>query len=458
MAQLTEQQFKDKWRKSWTAAQIPFTEEDLDRKWKETLSAKISPTPTPEVSPMPPIEEAERGPQRRQEELTNLRELQRREGVPESQLASALRPATPQELAAEQMARSLRTQEAMAPKAAAPAPKAIQKPAQNLSQQLSKKPTSELKTDIKKALDVSEAVTAAPAAEAASPEAIDRFKQERDRAYELYDKAKTRNEWLEVAQVLGQAFTQYGAAQAGMRTGRPMAGLQIPGIDYGARTAQEQRLLETRLRDIGGAEEREERLSDKLRREQLERQKLGLEERELGIKERIARQPTAAALPKESVEERQIRREERLAERKETEQKKAALEKALGAQQVIASDSSTKKQKEKAQEVLAESAAAAGLDLEQIEIQSQVPGILGGLFGTKTDQKLVLKNIKDSLNVLKQGRQQAPAPATIEPQAPAPTGGGTVTVIHKATGQSRQYPAGSPEVERAKSDPDFEVR
>lgn len=410
MAQLTEQQFKDKWRKSWTAAQIPFTEEDLDRKWKETLSAKIS--------PMPSVEEAERGPQRRQEELTNLRELQRREGVPESQLASALRPATPQELAAEQMARSLRTQEAMAPKAASPAPKAIQRPAQNLSQQLSKKPTSELKTDIKKALDVSEAVTAAPAAEAASPEAIDRFKQERDRAYELYDKAKTRNEWLEVAQVLGQAFTQYGAAQAGMRTGRPMAGLQIPGIDYGARTAQEQRLLETRLRDIGGAEEREERLSDKLRREQLERQKLGLEERELGIKERIARQPTAAALPKESVEERQIRREERLAERKEEQKRIDALNKALGAQGIIASDKASKKQKEKAQEELEEAAAVAGLDLEQIRLESQVPGILGGLFGTKTDENLVKSNIKKSLKAYqqqKQGRQQAPAPATIPP-------------------------------------------
>lgn len=454
MAQLTEQQFKDKWRKSWTAAQIPFTEEDLDRKWKETLSARIN-----------PIEEAERGPQKRQEELTNLRELQRREGVPESQLASALRPATPQELASEQVARSFRTQEAMAPKAPAStsAPKVAQQPAQSLSQQLSKKPTSELKKDIKQALDVSETVAAAPAAAAASPEAVDRFKQERDRAYELYDKAKTRNEWLEVAQILGQAFTQFGAAQAGMRTGRNMAGLQIPGIDYGARTAQEQRLLETRLRDIGGAEEREERLSDKLRREQLERQKLGLEERELGIKERLAKQKaTTPAVPKESAEERQIRREERQAERKETEQKEAALEKALGAQQIIASDSSTKKQKEKALEQLEEAAPTAGLDLEQIRLESQVPRFFGmRTFGTKTDENLVASNIKKSLKAYeqqKQGRQQAPAPATIEPQAPAPAGGGTVTVIHKATGQSRQYPAGSPEVERAKSDPDFEVR
>lgn len=324
----------------------------------------------------------------------------------------------------------------------------LQKALQDKQKELENKPTEEIKKEVKKNLN-----TANDKANKAQDEAdkgnipqaaADRFKDERDQAYQMYNEAKSRNEWLELAQILGQAVTQFGAAQVGMRTGRSMAGLQIPGIDYGARTAQEQRLLETRLRDIGGEQEREERLAERLRREELDRQRLGLERRKVALEEK------ESGMPKESAEEREIRREERVASQKEFTQKKEAIQKALGAQQIIASEVTNIKAKQKAQEVLAEESAKAGLDLASIIEQSQVPG----LFGTSTDQKAVLTNIKAALKQLEEGRQRAPIPATMQTQAPA----GTVTVIHKATGQSRQYPAGSPEAERAKSDPDFEVR
>lgn len=319
---------------------------------------------------------------------------------------------------------------------------------QKALQEPEKKSTPELKKTISQSLKEADKKADNPPA-GTPPEQVDRFKEERDRIYKMYDEAKTRNEWLELAQILGQAVTQFGAAQVGMRTGRNMAGLQIPGVDYGARTAQEQRLLETRLRDIGGAEEREERLADRLRREEADKERIALERRRVQLAEK------EATIPKESTEERQIRKEERALSQGEFKDRKEALQKAVGAQQIIASEATNKKAKQKAQEVLAEESAKAGLDLATIIEQSQVPGMLG--LGTNTDEKAVLTNIKASLKALEEGRQKAPAPVTIQQQAPAPTGG-TVTVIHKATGQSRQYPAGSPEAERAKSDPDFEVR
>lgn len=285
------------------------------------------------------------------------------------------------------------------------------------AESLASLPTSTVKDTAKKALAttdtaVEEAQKAADKGEIPQVEA-DRFKQERDRAYQMYNEAKTRNEWLELAQLLGQAVTQYGAAQVGMRTGRSMAGLQIPSVDYGTRTAQEQKLLESRLRDISGEQEREETLAERLRREKREKAADARAERELRLKER------EAGLPKETAEDRAIRREERTEERKAYKEQLSALDKVVGAQEILASEDTNKKQKQKAEETLLEEANKAGLDIEQIRAQSQVPGILGGVFGTNLDQKKVLKTIKDSIESLKSSRRGAPTSDTVAPASAA---------------------------------------
>lgn len=289
---------------------------------------------------------------------------------------------------------------------------------------LDKAPTSTVKDTAKRALAttdtaVEEAQKAADKGEIPQVEA-DRFKQERDRAYQMYNEAKTRNEWLELAQLLGQAVTQYGAAQVGMRTGRSMAGLQIPSVDYGTRTAQEQKLLESRLRDIGQEQEREETLAERLRREKREaaadaraEAAEARAERELQLKEK------EAATPKETAEDRAIRREERAEERAAYKQQLSALDKVVGAQEILASEDTNKKQKQKAEETLLEEANKAGLDIEQIRAQSQVPGVLGGVFGTNLDQKKVLKTIKDSIESLKSSRRGTPTSDTVAPASAA---------------------------------------
>lgn len=235
-------------------------------------------------------------------------------------------------------------------------------------------PTPEVKKEVKKVIATTdtkakEAQKAADKGEIPQVEA-DRFKEERDRAYQMYNEAKSRNEWLELAQILGQAVTQFGAAQVGMRTGRSMAGLQIPGVDYGARTAQEQRLLETRLRDIGAEQEREETLAERLRREKREAAADARAERELRLKEQEARR-----IPVDTTEQRELRREER----KEQKATQAAITNIKAALATLAAGN--KKQKEKAIESIDKNLSDANLPAEtlnKIQELKEEPGWFGG--------------------------------------------------------------------------------
>lgn len=242
------------------------------------------------------------------------------------------------------------------------------------AQALASLSTPEVKKEAKKAVAATD--TAAKDAQKAAnkgeiPQAeADRFKEERDRAYKMYSEAKDRNEWLELAQILGQAVTQYGAAQVGMRTGRSMAGLQIPSIDYGARTAQEQRLLETRLRDIGEEETREQRLAEKLREDKREEERLGLERRRVQLAEQEARRT-----PVDTTEQRELRREERK-EQKATEQAITNIKAALATLAV-----GNKKQKEEAMKSIdaniAQSGLPGGVVSKIVELKKE-PGWFGG--------------------------------------------------------------------------------
>lgn len=275
---------------------------------------------------------------------------------------------------------------------------------------LNKAPTSTVKDTAKRALATTDTAAeevqkAADKGEIPQVEA-DRFKQERDRAYQMYNEAKTRNEWLELAQLLGQAVTQYGAAQVGMRTGRSMAGLQIPSVDYGTRTAQEQKLLESRLRDIGQEQEREETLAERLRREKREaaadaraEAAEARAERELQLKEK------EAATPKETAEEKELRKEKKTEEKEEYKRTLSALDEVVGAQEILADETTTEKEKQDANKNLLQKANKAGLNIAQIRLANMEPG---GWFSSPTvDQKAVLTTIKQAIENLKSSRQGA---------------------------------------------------
>lgn len=58
-----------------------------------------------------------------------------------------------------------------------------------------------------------------------------------DAAKDTYNKQKNTNEWLDVAQMLGRAGTQFAASKAGKANNVDMSNLNFgPGIDYNART------------------------------------------------------------------------------------------------------------------------------------------------------------------------------------------------------------------------------
>jgi len=86
-------------------------------------------------------------------------------------------------------------------------------------------------------------------------------------AKQLYKDQADRNDWYQVAQTLGRAVTQFGAATAGLHTGHNMASLDMgPPIDYEQRN---QRALGEYKQDVANAT-----LEDRLnRQDELDRQR-----------------------------------------------------------------------------------------------------------------------------------------------------------------------------------------
>lgn len=67
----------------------------------------------------------------------------------------------------------------------------------------------------------------------APPETKQQIEESRQKAYDLYQDRANKAEWGEVAQTIGRALAQYGAAQEGMRSGQNMGGINFgPGIDF----------------------------------------------------------------------------------------------------------------------------------------------------------------------------------------------------------------------------------
>lgn len=228
-------------------------------------------------------------------------------------------------------------------------------------------------------------------------------------AKQARNEALTRNEWLEVAQTLGRAVAQFGAAQQGLRTGRDMSNLNMgPNIDYGARSDREQRIFEEERRGLESLSEQERRAKDAeyskkegYLREALRtsREREGDEERmkraELAERERANREVGREKdrLTREDKNKSELERKLELAELNKQEN---TLQKQLRSAQTLANtlatdDDLTSKSKNKLAEKYGSLAADAGIDpaaLQNIGERSMGEGVLGtGLFRKEDKQK-----------------------------------------------------------------------
>lgn len=89
------------------------------------------------------------------------------------------------------------------------------------------------------------------------PDVQTTLKEALDRAQDLHSQNATRNEWLEVAQKLGDAVTRYGAARAGLASGVDMSKIDTgANVDYGARTDRSFRQFESSAKRAGDVADR----------------------------------------------------------------------------------------------------------------------------------------------------------------------------------------------------------
>lgn len=266
----------------------------------------------------------------------------------------------------------------------------------------------------------------------ASPRDEEAIQRERDRAEELYDKARSRNEWLEVAQTLAAAIAQFGAAQAGAAQGVAVRTPSIAMTDYGARTARSERALERSLRNIE---------QDAAARERAAKEKTGTEEFNIRmqleqekIRQREAEKQAEAG--KETAEDRQIRSLQAGDLRSQIQQKQKEVEAAsqLANQLAMQSDFSSKslkKMEEKTPGLLAKAGVDA-TDLALIEQEATERGYIWDSVNQEKKQQLIkerildkkreqLSNLRQAFDSVIGSRQAAPARATVQPAA-APSG------------------------------------
>lgn len=130
-----------------------------------------------------------------------------------------------------------------------------------------KTPIGELSLDPKEIVNEMDRVAADPRFEKeAPPETKTALAEAMNRAEQLYSEQATRNEWLELAQTLGNAFARYGAAKAGVASGQgrnaqpyDMSNMNLgPGIDYSKRTDRAHQEYSQRIRNLANLADREE--------------------------------------------------------------------------------------------------------------------------------------------------------------------------------------------------------
>jgi hypothetical protein len=281
---------------------------------------------------------------------------------------------------------------------------------------------------------------------------------ERDRAEELYDKARSRNEWLEVAQTLAAAIAQFGAAQSGLASGVAARMPAVAMTDYGARTGRSERDLERKLRNIEQDASAKERASKEKTGTEEFNIRMQLEQEKL--RERQAEKQIAAG--KETAEDRQVRSLQAGDIRSQLQQKQKELEAAsqLANQLAMEKDMSSKSLK-KLEERVPGLLAKAGVDptdLALIEQEATERGYIWDSVNPEKKTQLIkerildkkkqeIKDLRSAFDSIVGGRQAAPAPATMPAAQPASSG---MVRMQSPDGKVGEIPASQVQAAEAK--------
>jgi hypothetical protein len=285
---------------------------------------------------------------------------------------------------------------------------------------------------------------------------------ERDRAEELYDKARSRNEWLEVAQTLAAAIAQFGAAQSGLASGVAARMPAVAMTDYGARTGRSERDLERKLRNIEQDASAKERASKEKTGTEEFNIRMQLEQEKL--RERQAEKQIAAG--RETAEDRQIRSLQAGDIRSQIKNKEKELQFAEEfANQLAKQDDMSSKTLDKLEAKLPGLQSKADIDSIDLGLIEQ-EATERGLFGIKAldsvnkekraqlikerildKKKQEIKDLRSAFNSTVGGRQTAPAPATIPAAQPASSG---MVRMQSPDGKVGEIPASQVQAAEAK--------
>jgi hypothetical protein len=296
------------------------------------------------------------------------------------------------------------------------------------------------------------------ARDAAGP-AVDQsqFDQQEQEAKSLYEGRANRNEWLSLADRIGNALVRIGAAEKGLKSGVDMSGINYgPMTDWDKRTDQAQRDYTTELGrvdkhrssalkdqdsryDLAGkafdiaqkskAQKAQDARQEKQEEGRNERQRTSIASQENRADARLKFQEDAAAAREE--------RARRDADVKDLTGQETSANKQLQAKQQLFNQMQgdldiSSKDRSKLEATYGKLAAEAGVDLGELQAQLKNKETSWQIFGgnsTEEDNKAkdqILKdsiqassNLRDSISRLKEqrlrGGKQEPAPTLKEP-------------------------------------------
>lgn len=280
-------------------------------------------------------------------------------------------------------------------------------------------------------------------AEAAPPQSRQTLAQAIDAARSAYDKEKNTNDWLEVAQMLGRAGAQYGAAREGLNTGVNMSGLNFaPPIDYSKKTAgafdQYQQSIKNAgtLSDAGRQESTDQ---NAVKRQEFNKRagmyKEGIDAMRDAEKNQVSQTTETARTQRDDARAADQNRKLEIAE---LNQQEKDYENQLRARQAISNQAAKEgdidsKSLKKLAAQSPELAAKADLDLDILNSEMEKTDKPGRFFGTNPDpgarQKILQDQVsktKNLLDAIKQRKQELIRDSSASPQesskskAPAP--------------------------------------
>lgn len=246
-----------------------------------------------------------------------------------------------------------------------------------------------------------------------------------DEAKRLYQERATRNEWLSLAQTIGDGLVRLGAAQAGARAGVPVGPIDLgPKVDYEKRT---DRSLREYLEEVEGQGKKREAASraadrDYERRFDTLRSRLGTEQYIYGqdmdvYQDAVREKKLQSKLDKASVEEHAKVVEKEI---KDTSSQLEAIQTAATMYNK-AEDTSNSKEKAKYLQLAAKKLGAAQLPEEvraEVEASEDEPGFIGTSKNYKNPAVVLsnyAKNLNESLVKLRSMRGTTAPTAPVEP-------------------------------------------